>query len=205
LDDGHIAVAGVLRFGGQPGADSAVHVLSNEALELTRSFGPLPVVANPDVLQFWGAGGLSLLPNGDLLFVRRIPYEIYQYTPAGTLRGVLRPPLTQRGTPDDAFDLAYEGRGMRVRPLPADSVEILSPLRAISLGDGWILGGHRVGEVRYLDLFSPDGQYAGSRAMMPEWGPVIGFDSSRGVLWLGGHDDMEPVLWRLSIVLERGQ
>lgn len=197
LPSGDIAVSGFTSFGGAA-SRHAVHIFSPQ-MEHIRSFGPLPDVGDPEVLRWWGAGGLSLDEHGDLLYTRRLPYEIYRFTSDGHLRGVIRPPFPIRDRPDDAYEVRAGGGRVGVQ-LP--DAPVTRPLRAIPVGGGWVLSGRLRGSERILDLFDAAGQLAGSRTPPSNWTSVVAIDHARGVAWLSGEVQFEPVYYVVRFTVE---
>ncbi len=72
-----VAFSGIAS-GYRPAEQSGVHVF-DDTLAYIRSFGPVPLARDKAVLLYWGAGGITLTSQQEILYARRIPYEIYIY------------------------------------------------------------------------------------------------------------------------------
>jgi hypothetical protein len=173
--------------------------ISGQELVHAGSFGPLPEARDRAVLQFWGAGPVERAGNGDIVYVRRIPYEIYRFDPTGRQRSMVRPPFKTRGTPDDFMRVERDARGTT---MSRTGVEVERPGSVSELLNGWLLVTRHYGEADFWDMYSPSGRYAGSGRVPGEWGGIIGFEESRGILWLFGTQNLEPVL--LKVYLSSG-
>jgi hypothetical protein len=199
LRDGGIAVAGVTSQAGS--ARLGVHIFDSR-MRHVRSFGPVPAVKDPYLVRQWGAGGLTLAANGDLLYVRRLPYEIYRYSSTGELKALLRPDLPVFGTPDQAFQVSREGNRIQTT---VSQAKVTRPLPAHELPDGTLLSGRSVGVSKTWDFIRPDGSVIRTLAPRDEWHSVVGIDRKRGYLWLLGEHELEPVLLRASFVIKDEQ
>lgn len=191
--DGRLAIVGIAPRG--PAPDSAIHVFDSE-LQYISSYAPAPVATNPMSLTYSGAGSIELTPEGRVLFVRRLPYQIYEYSLDGRHLHVIDGPLAYDLTPDDAVTITEQ----------AGRIEISRPTReiptfhsAISLTDSTFVVGRREGTSRYWDLFARSGRHVASTAVPNDWGVIVGYDSVRHVLWVLGEHQMEPVLRRLRL------
>lgn len=198
---GRLVVAGVTED--PRGARFGLHrfALTGSELRYAGSFGPLPPVRDREVLRFWGAGALTPAGPGELLYSLRQPYEIRRYDPTGRLKSVLRPALPLRGKPEDAVRIERSGSATTYS---RGSEEVTRPVSAWLLPNGWVLSGRFTGTERRWDLLGADGRVIGSRATPEEWGNVVGYDAPRGVLWVAGTRDDEPVLLRLRVALDAG-
>jgi hypothetical protein len=160
------------------------------------SFGPLPAVRDRAVLPYWTPGPIALAPNGDLLYLLRLPYEIHRYDAMGHERSVLRPRMPLRAAPDDFVRIERTARGTAVSSAETD---LEHPGAMAEVGDGWIVASRVGRRGTQWDLFDPRGRVVGSRAVPPEWGAMAGYDPVRGFLWLIGEHDDAPVLLRLRV------
>lgn len=179
---------------------SALHRFAVRGQELSYlgSFGPLPQVKDREVQLRWGAGAITRGTGGDVLYLRRIPYEIYRYDISGRQKSVLRLPFRTRGTPDDAIGVQRTARSTTFSSMDTD---VDRPGVAWELDRGWILSTRTQGETRRWDMFAPDGRFAGTRTAPEGWEMIVGFDPARSVLWVTGTQDDEPVLLRVSVSL----
>jgi hypothetical protein len=169
------------------------------ALRHTGSFGPLPPVRDPAVLQAWGAGPLVRGSTGSVWYTRRIPYEVYRFDAAGRQRALIRPPFGTRGTPDDAIRVEREGRSTSFSSTGA-RVEIPGP--AWELPGGLLLVSRIAPGERHWDLFTvAGGRYRGSFPLPAEWEAIAGYDAARRTLWVIGTRADVPVLYRVPLVL----
>ncbi|HET7585495.1 MAG TPA: hypothetical protein VFK13_11345 [Gemmatimonadaceae bacterium] len=199
LPDGGLAVAGVTHTA--PGVDRAIHIFDS-SFRHVRSFGPLPETKRPEVLPYWGAGGLSLSRDGDLLYTRRIPYEIYRYSPDGELRQRINAAFGMKYKPEDAIRVEYgSDNGHPSRTIESADVPVVRPLGAFELGDGLILGGRSVRNgAAYGDLFSTAGKLLATTTW-PDQDPPFCYDPRRHVLWFVGEVADEPVVIRKGVVI----
>lgn len=151
---------------------------------------------NPSLLPYWGAGGLSVGPAGELVFTRRHPYEIYRYTVDGRLLATVRSSLPLTGSPDDAFATRTSG-GTTTMSAP---VGITLTRKAYLLADGRMLSGRITGSTGTLDLFAASGAEVATRqGLPPGWVQIAAYDARRGMIWVFGEVNDVPVLLRLSV------
>lgn len=192
LDDGRVALSGIAEF--LRGAGRAVHVYS-PSLDHQLSFGELPVVRDPENARMWGAGGITLGPEGTILFARRLPYEIYQYTPDGALVRRFQSSVRIDLTPDDAYVTTRNGPQV-VTSLGAD---VPRPLPAVAIGDKYFLTGLGKREKPVRHLYSLSRGFVGEVALPSGWDGVLGYDPERGYIWGYGEFELEPVLFRARV------
>jgi hypothetical protein len=187
---------------GGGGAQLAAHrfQVQENRLKHVGSFAPLPVVRDPRVLGLWGAGSMNRMPDGELIYTRRLPYEIYGYSPSGQQRWRVRSPLRANGSPDDAYRI--EQRGVTTQ-YSGSGGDVTRPLKTWKLADGRLLSSHRTRDRVHWDLLSPTGTLVGSWTPPEEWGSIVGFDPARRLVWLSGTRDDEPVLYQMTFSLRR--
>lgn len=195
LPGGGVGLTGVAVRGGTY-SDSAVHAF-DDSLRHLRSFGPVPVTLNPQVLQWWGAGGLSISRRGTLLFTRRLPYEVYEYSADGNGIRVIQAPFTSLGSPDEALTVTETDHATRVERRPG---AVTVPITAYELSDGTILSGRVRGDSTTFDLFSSAGGIIASSPMMKSYA-IIGRGPDPLTLWVADLVNESPCieLWRLSV------
>lgn len=204
LPGGRIAVSGVVSSrvtdrGATTARNFGVHIFepNQRVYRHVRSFGPLPAAEDRAVLDLWGAGGISLANNGDLLYSRRLPFEIYRYSVQGQLKGKSSIPLKTDKGPDDAFRIERTSGSTRTS---FSDTDVVRPLTAFDLRGGWILTGRRQRDELYWDLLSPGGAVVSQRLPL-QWRGVLAVDNERQVIWMKGARDSYPVLIRLSTAL----
>lgn len=195
LEENHVMISGTTpitsRYAGR-----GIHSFDPDLHHL-RSFGPVPEAEDPRLLEFWGAGTLSVTPSGDALFTRRTPYEVYRYDLNGTEKGRIAYAYPVAGGPDDAYRLEGDGAGFSIE---RSEIPVTRLLRTIELAEEMYLGVTRTsGEPVILHGFTSEGESLGTLSLDMEWGGIIGYDRSRSVLWFSGFQDMEPVLWRVEV------
>jgi hypothetical protein len=182
------------------GSGRAIHRFRLDGNDLRHdgSFGLLPVVRDPMVLQQWGAGSLVRGSTGSIWYTRRLPYEVYRFDVSGRQRALVRAPFRTRGTPDDAIRIERSTRSTTFVNTGA-YVEIPGP--AWELPGGLLLVSRiRPGE-RYWDVFSVSGRFRGSHRLPAAWESIAGYDAQRNVLWVTGMQDDIPVLYRVPVTL----
>lgn len=194
FEDGSTILVGVTSYGGTA-RDRAVH-LFDDSLRHVRSFGPLPPVEDREVLSYWGAGGISLALDGSILYTQRLPYRIFQYTPAGELIREIVPPFELDERPDQAVIITRNAGRFSVE----EGRPVTRPITARQLPNGLIMSGRlNPATGRWIDVFSGSGDYIGSAPATNEWQIIFGVDGARGVGWAIGMVDFEPVLFRVPL------
>lgn len=78
VSEDRLVVSGYASRRGVAG-DSGGHLFSPKG-KLLRSFGPLPEVADQEMLRYWGTGALSLTRGGLVLYLPKSPYVIHGYS-----------------------------------------------------------------------------------------------------------------------------
>ncbi len=195
--DGRTAISGTSSYGVAMGW--AVHVFTPD-LRHVHSFGPLPTAENPMALSYHGAGPLTATPEGDLLYVRRLPYDIHRYSLDGDHLATFDTPFEYDVTADDRLNFEErEGGGITTS---RSDVEMPRFGEAVMLADSLFVVSRREGDRRFLDLFTYDSGYVGTASIPADWGSLVGFDRNRGFLWTTGEHLLQPVLRRLHITLK---
>lgn len=200
ISNEEFVAAGVLDLD-PPGNQSALHRFRvvEDSVQYVDSFGPLPNAYDPGVLQYWGAGSISLASDGTLLYARRLPYEIYRFDPRGGQRQTFRTPVRLTATPDDFLTIERTAAGVTVSPTDSRSQR---PGPLLEIGDGWVLATRVSNGADFWDLYNPHGEPAGSRVIPEEWGGFLGYDAERSVIWMTGKEDGRAVLFRIRVSLE---
>lgn len=194
-ESGRPIVSGVVGFG-DAARDASIHTFDADFAHV-RSFGPLPAAEDSDVLRFWGAGGIEWAGADRILFTRRLPYEIYEFTPDGVQRRVIRAPFDYDLGPDDAIRIQEAGGR---RTISRSDLEVPRIMTARVLGStGLILAGRIEGEARFWDLFDREGSLIASTRVPASWKGVLGYDSARHRLWVRGERALEPVVFRIEL------
>lgn len=165
--------------------DHGIHILDQD-FAYARSFGPLPIAEDREVLNYWGAGVLTNGLNGHMLFTVRNPYDVYRYTPDGVQTDSIRVPVPMTGQSDDRI-LITRNPALSVR----DSDEIVTvPLGTFALGDGMFIGGRIEGSNRYWTVFDSTGKVLDDVGI-PRWGGVIvGVDLSTSRVWMRSRNEL---------------
>lgn len=166
-------------------------------MEYVSSFGPLPGARDREVLAHWGAGPIMRGSGCDLLYLRRLPYEIHRYNAAGRERATIRPPVPIRGLPDDFVRIERNMGGGTA--ISSESPNIDRPGSLVELSPGWVLVTRLNPRKNHWDLFNPAGRLIASRATPAEWSGLIGYDPVRRLIWLIGTHGDAPVLLRLTL------
>lgn len=177
--NGHIVICGVSQHPAALG--SAVHVF-DEALRHLTSFGPLPPVEEERSLRFWGAGGCSVSADGDILYSRKIPYEIYRFSLEGTLQALIERPYAFSKTPDDGYVERRSNNGRVSISRAPDFVP--RPWTAQELRHDWLVAGIRTEtDEGFWDIFH-SGKLVKTIPGPNEWPQVILVDRTHQVLYV---------------------
>lgn len=194
LSDGSYLIVGIA---GLPGefVRHSMHTFSASG-EYTASFGPLPVADSSDVLNYWGAGGVAIDANGNILFSRRLPYDFFRYTPRGELLEMWQASPEVEGTPDDAYVITRDAGQFTIAfsDLPVDR-----PLPPYFLSNGDILSGRLQGDNRRWDVFDGRGNLKASFSVPYQWGSVVGVDGARDAIWTIERSDYSTGILRLTV------
>lgn len=193
LDDGSICITGITRWTDDPMKQS-VHVFDADLRHL-RSFGPVPVASEDWILQRWGAGAASVTKGGDILFTRRLPYEVYRFTAGGSLRSKTPELLATDLGPDDAYVRTRDGARTTYSTSGKD---VLRPHAAFETAEGWLLVGRSRGAERHIDLIDPNGRLGASIPMPPDWRSISAIDTDRNWIWVKGEQRLAPVYFRVK-------
>lgn len=169
-----------------------------DTISYLRSFGDLPVAKDPDKGRMMGSGPITLTAKGTLLYSRRFPYEVTEYTLTGTkLRTVVNPMPTLG--PDDQVTIERSGSRIAFRfPPPRKEGNFVLAAREIGNGSWWV--DRRTGAgAQYLDIVDPaTGRWA-APVSYPAWGAdlgIFGEDRTRGMFYASTECDDEPCLVR---------
>lgn len=196
LRDGRVIITGITL---QPGAsDHSLHVFGPD-LAYQESFGPLPETGSDVVLENWGAGGLTVARNGDLIFSVRIPYSIHRFSDDGT-ELVSVAPMDLESTPDEAVSVDRTTTGVRFQ---IQQENVMLPGSAFDLGDGWLVVGRRKGQHRMLDFVSPEGEISQTIPVPSGIRYIAGIDYRRDLILARGVENDVPALYRIPI--DRGR
>ena len=205
---GSVAIAGYAPAAGWS-ADSAVHLFRiDSVMHHVRSFGPLPAAEDPEVLNYWGAGRLTMASGGQMLLTQRLPYQLLRYDTAGRLLRRDRIPATVSRSADQAFALK---RDLTSSTVSATDETVIAPAWAISIGPTLILAARvasragRITTVWWDCIDSRTGRLLGS-ARLPGDFMVIdlaGVSASGQSLLGAALVDDTPVLVRIDFRLDR--
>ncbi|MYC87549.1 MAG: hypothetical protein F4X22_04830 [Gemmatimonadales bacterium] len=195
--DDRIAISGTTSYGVP--SDSAVHVFGPDFRHL-RSFAPLPTAENRMVLSYHGAGPITLAADGNLIYVRRLPYDIYHYSVDGERLATFEGPFKYDVTADDLITVEERAGGLTISR-PHVERPFFQP--AVLLSDSSFVVDRREGEHRYWDLYTTSGGYVASTSVPEDWGVLVGYDKDRGVLWATGEHLLKPVLRRIQVSVRR--
>lgn len=191
-DARHMVLAASSRDGAL--RDHGVHVFAvlPRSLRYLRSFGMLPPTRDEQVRASWGSGSLTLASGGDLLYTPRLPYRVFRFDLAGTLRGEGAGPSLP-GRPDQAFRIERSAGGMTI----SNGADVVTPRATHDLG-AYLLGSHGNGEGARLDLFDRALRHRATRAMPSGWEGILAVDARRRMLWVRGGEAVDgPVVLRV--------
>jgi len=194
LNDGAFLIAGV-RNAAPVFPEYSLHRFKQTGEHL-KSFGPLPTVEDPQTCYYWGAGGTGLTGDGEILFTRRLPFEVSLYTLAGELKARIVPPIATTGIPDEAYLIQRSGSRRRISysDKPVDR-----PLPPFDLGGDRVLTGRDTDHGRYWDVVDQNGSLLVSFRVPERWGPLLALDAERGVLWVVGDPDLTRSVLRIQL------
>lgn len=165
-------------------------------LQYVGSFGPLPRARDPHILAYWGAGSIGLTPGGNILYARRLPYEVYEFDRTGRQLRTVHTTVVLEAMPDEFFRVERSADGVTVSATDSRSQH---PGPVVALADGWVLASRVSNGPDYWDLYAPSGEFAGSREIPEEWGGFLGYDVARHVIWMTGTQNERPVLFRIRV------
>lgn len=197
LPNGNIAISGVA-----PTPDDArgfgIHMFDPD-LRHVRSFGPLPTARNPELLNYWGAGAITLTGK-QLLYTLRIPYELRYYDFEGNEKSLTKAPIQFSLGPDDAIRLEVSASR---RSVSSTKIRIPRPLVGFDVGGGFVLAGRSASESSgaLWDLFAENGRLVESIPAPDGVKGAFAFDAETHVLWAVGEVNLEPVLFQFSIAV----
>jgi hypothetical protein len=202
-----LLISGVAPLAGQA-AEFAVHAFQlGDSLRYRRSFGPLPPAKNSETLAYWGAGGISLLPDGGVLFGRRYPYDIFVYDSEGRSQQTLHGPVQLPYGPDQAIHIERTATAIRISEDTTHNV--VMPLTPHALSSHLVLTGRRAQDgAVWWDVVPLDaGAPSSSCRFPPEQRPgaVIGVDRGRNYLWAVDNHGDDPSLVRLTYRLRKSR
>jgi hypothetical protein len=201
IDDSMFFIAGYAPGAGVAG-DSAVHRF-NKAFSHVASFAPLPAAKDATVLAYWGSGSITQWGE-KLVYLRRIPYEIYLFDRSGRHITHYLIPAAVSATVDEAFVIEKQLSSRSVRPSPHAFV---APGIAFPVSNDLLLvvrmevvSGKATRQ--WWDLISSQGRLLGS-TLIPRplsGASLLGTSPDARFIWLAGEDSTgEPAIWRLSL------
>jgi hypothetical protein len=138
------------------------------------------------VINLGGVGSLNVGANGDILFTRRYPYEIYRFNRDGKeLQRTVIPLVVSKMEEETVKSqsgtrVTYTHDTTRFGPMPAKD-----------LGNGWLLTGRNTSPAS-MAVVNGAGQIVGSFTMRPEEYVTL-IDHTRKVAWIKSEEDDVPV------------
>lgn len=154
IGDSLVVVLGTTRQTGHENA--AIHVFSSDGRHL-RSFGELAAANDRSKLSISGTGTLAKTPRNTLLYTRKGPFQLLEYTAGGKLVKSIPPPVSILAVADSVVRVESNSEG-RER-LVSRSQVIRFPLRAIPMSFGYTLAGvSDRGVIRWW-IHSPSGHW----------------------------------------------
>ncbi len=207
---GHrLALSGYAPTAGYSG-DSAVHVFEvDTSMQHIRSFAPLPAAKNRDALNYWGAGRMTMTPDGMILYAQRIPYELKWYDDAGRLKHS----VTVRAKVSPSADLAFATvKGRSSTTVSVTSNLVLAPGTALQISPTLVLAqrvgtrGGQVEEVWWDYVARGDGRLIHSERLPKGFGIVelIGLSRNGRTMFALGLVDEAPAIVRLDFEVRGG-
>lgn len=167
---------------GSPQEDYAVHVFDAKG-HYERSFGPLPETEQREILGYWGAGMLRRTVTGDILYTRRLPYEVYRYSPTGELKSVTNVAVRITGHPEDRYEITRNGPSGAFR-IQRTQERVTYPIATVAIGDGLLLTSRSDGQDRYLTLVREEGDVLADRSLEPGEGILVDNSAPSGTIWM---------------------
>ncbi|HEY4099284.1 MAG TPA: hypothetical protein VGM20_00245 [Gemmatimonadales bacterium] len=206
LGEDRVVFCGVTSIA-SPARDSALHLFkwvgSGTPMQLVRAFGRLPAYSVREKIDHWGAGVVTVAANGNLYYTRRVPWDISEFRLDGTLVRVIPGPETLIMGADSAVSITEDKETVTIRRNP--DATIVYPLRAIDIGQNWILTGRRIATPKEAhvvwDLLD---RRTGRRiAETPLPKPLteisgFGYDATRNTLWASGSRDDVDGIWSVT-------
>jgi hypothetical protein len=192
LGDSAIVLLGITRISHV--APHVIHVFDRAGRHL-RSFGEVPVASDQSRLSMAGAGSLSPTPDGRLLYTRKGPYQVIEYSLAGRVLRKHHVPVRIGPIADSLAVIEVNASGQeRIR---SRAHQISFPLASLSLGAGGLIAGASQRGVITWWILPRDGVPRPLR-LADGFAPSA-WDSQRCLLLGTGSLDDEPVLASMMI------
>ncbi|MGH7561201.1 MAG: hypothetical protein ACRENB_09275 [Gemmatimonadales bacterium] len=201
-----VAIAGYAPTAGRS-ADSAVHVFRfDSTLRHVRSFAPLPAAKDREILEYWGAGHLSRLPGGRILYSQSIPYELFVYDASGRRHRRTGVPIRVASAPDLAFQIT---RDLSSFSIASTNALVMAPGAAVEVHPRLTLVQRfamKLGQTEEIwwDALDPATGAVLSSVRLPPGFRIVGLTevlpTGRSLIGMALVDD-EPVLVRLDFTL----
>jgi len=201
LSPGMFVISGTCPIG-SPQEDYAIHVFDAEG-KYDRSFGPLPETEQREVLGYWGAGMLRRTATGDILYTRRLPYEVYRYSSTGELRSVTIVTVHTTGRPEDRYEITRNGSYGAFR-VQRTQQRVTYPIATVSVGDDLLLTSRTDGGDRYLTLIREQGSVLADIALEPGEGILVDSAPAVATIWMSDSSSgLKKVLISGRLVIAR--
>lgn len=182
--------------------DDAIHVLrigGDGTLHRERSFGPLPAIEDPRARQFFGAGIATLTSRGTILYSRRYPYEVLEYSLDGRLLSRMIGPAATVARPEDLVLIRESAKAVSFTPNPNPSGDRIGVALELPRNRLAVLrtdpGGHRVFDV----LERASGRWHQSPPLGAAAITAVLFDPIRRISVFAEECDDEPCLVRYPL------
>lgn len=203
LKGGGFALAGRTLWP-ERGADTlAVHVFSEDLRHL-RSFGPVPELADPELRLWWGVGSLHRMEDGNLMFGRKLPYEILTFTPLGQI-------LRRIEAPFELPDVNEASRVLRPKEAEASAIppivaRVQIPSGALPFGQGLVLSQRTCPQdgSRYWDIFDAAGSIVQTKRISNDWLFPFAVSPEESRVYVLSEHSGQPAIAVVTITIREG-
>jgi hypothetical protein len=182
--------------------DSGFHLFSPRG-KLLRSLGPLPEVADQEMLRYWGTGALSATRGGMILYLPKSPYTIHSYSLESPRYLQITPRLKGPTTKPAPFVFlkSLSRTVVQASAEPVDAtVQVIELRRGVFLAERARTVSGRPTRA-WFDLVNDKGELIDSTELPAHLVDlrVFGLSPDGRYLWAAGTDHDRPVVWRFVV------
>lgn len=191
IGDTLMAVLGITR---QAGSETkAIHVFDANGV-YKRSFGDAAFASDRAKLEMSGTGTLALTPKKTLLYARKGPFQILEYTAAGVQIRALTTPIRIESVIDSMTAMEVNEKSRETIKSRADKIRY--PTRAVPLSNGFVLSGVSDRGIIRRWVQAPTGESI-SVTMSKDYSPAAWNAKTCELLVITGGDE-EPAIMVVS-------